>query len=70
MKPVFSKKYMYLAFLGMAAIILLTACGPSGLQVGDQAPDFSLPTASGSEVSLDDYSGEQPVLLYFHMALG
>lgn len=56
----------------VALMVLLAGCsdGPGdGLAVGDNAPDFSLPEASGSTVSLDDYSGE-PVLLYFHMADG
>lgn len=42
----------------------------SGLNVGDPAPAFNLPSADGGEVSLADYMGEQPVLLYFHMAVG
>jgi len=39
------------------------------LAVGDDAPGFTLPDASGSTVSLSDYGG-QPALLYFHMADG
>ena len=52
-------------------LALITACGGSsgGLSVGDNAPDFRLPAANGGEVSLSDYRG-QPVLLYFHMAVG
>ena len=42
----------------------------SGLTVGDTAPAFALPATNGDEVSLSDYTGEQPVLLYFHMAVG
>ena len=42
----------------------------SGLAVGDMAPAFSLPSVDGGEVSLADYVGQQPVLLYFHMAVG
>lgn len=41
-----------------------------GLQVGQTAPAFSLPSVDGGEVSLSDYVGNQPVLLYFHMAVG
>ena len=52
--------------------ILLTACSSAseGLDVGDQAPQFSLTSSTGSEVALNDYLGEKPVLLYFHMAKG
>ena len=38
--------------------------------VGAKAPDFTLPAATGESVSLADYVGRQPVLLYFHMAVG
>jgi hypothetical protein len=51
----------------------LSACSSGGadaLDVGDTAPDFSLQNALGGTVSLQDYVGEQPVLLYFHMAVG
>lgn len=40
------------------------------LAVGAPAPDFTLPSATGDDVSLADYRGEQPVLLFFHMAAG
>ena len=55
-------------------VLLLSACGGSGggqgpVEVGAEAPDFTLPNATGGEVSLSDYEG-QPVLLYFHMAVG
>jgi hypothetical protein len=50
----------------------LAACAPAqpqGIQAGAQAPAFNLPAAGGGTVSLADYSG-QPVLLFFHMAVG
>ncbi len=52
---------------------ILPACGggaPAEIAVGSPAPDFSLPTSDGGTVTLDDYTGVKPVLLYFHMALG
>ena len=39
-------------------------------QVGDPAPNFTLPNALGGTVTLAAYKNEQPVLLYFHMAVG
>ena len=42
----------------------------SRLNLGEAAPDFTLPTAGGGMVSLADYKGKQPVLLFFHMAVG
>lgn len=55
----------------LLATLLLAACGgdEQTIEVGAEAPDFTLPDAAGGEVSLADYSG-QPVLLYFHMAVG
>lgn len=58
--------------VGVLVLVLLTSCSNTrddGLSVGDDAPDFSLPEASGSTVALSDFAGE-PVLLYFHMADG
>jgi hypothetical protein len=68
-----TRKVSRLATAFMAVVVLLlTACRSqlSGLSVGDKAPDFTLSTPTGETVSLSDYSGSQPVLLYFHMAMG
>lgn len=53
----------------LVAGMVLAACGGDGLEVGDEAPGFSLPDATGRTVSLDAYGG-RPVLLYSHMADG
>jgi cytochrome oxidase Cu insertion factor (SCO1/SenC/PrrC family) len=60
-----------LALLATVALIM-AACAPAagGPQVGDPAPDFSLPDTNGDPVSLSDYTPGRPVLLYFHMAVG
>ena len=53
--------------------LTLAACtgqSPEGIVVGVDAPDFTLSDAYGNEVALEDYTGEQPVLLFFHMAVG
>ena len=38
------------------------------LKVGDKAPDFSLPSDSGSNVSLEDFKGKRVVLFFFPRA--
>jgi len=57
-------------FLAAIFMLLLASCG--GQQQTDlgQAPDFERLAVDGAQVSLDDYVGKQPVLLYFHMAVG
>jgi cytochrome oxidase Cu insertion factor (SCO1/SenC/PrrC family) len=37
---------------------------------GDPAPDFTLSTSDGGTVALASYKDRQPVLLFFHMAVG
>lgn len=52
---------------------LLASCSAQvdrQLGVGDPAPNFSAAAADGKPISLADYQDQQPVLLFFHMALG
>ena len=37
-----------------------------GIQAGDKAPDFTLPSQSGEPVRLSDRLGEHSVVLYFY----
>lgn len=69
----FRQSFTWLVLIGLVLPGLLSACSPSGEQavaVGDPAPDFTLPAASGEQVALADFRGSKPVLLYFHMADG
>lgn len=71
-------KRLLLLLIGMVSGALLTACGeqaaptatPAPFGVGSSAPQFTLSNASGGTTALADYTGKQPVLLYFHMAAG
>lgn len=66
------RRWPILTAAAVLAALALTACGgddETGLAVGDDAPDFSLPAAGGGQISLEDFR-DRPVLLYFHMADG
>ena len=45
--------------------ILVTMTEQKRLEIGDQAPDFTLPNDSGETTSLSDYQGKR-VLVYFY----
>ena len=62
---------LLIAVIGVMLLGLgLAACGDDdGGAEGNTAPAFSLPDSTGGIVSLADY-GDEPVLLYFHMADG
>jgi cytochrome oxidase Cu insertion factor (SCO1/SenC/PrrC family) len=62
---------LVIAVIGVMLLGLgLAACGDDdGGSEGNAAPAFSLPDSTGGTVSLADY-GDEPVLLYFHMADG
>jgi peroxiredoxin len=38
------------------------------LQVGDKAPDFSLPATTAEKINLADYVGKKPVVVFFYIA--
>ena len=50
--------------LAAAALASAPASGAS-LDVGDAAPDFTLPGTDGTEVTLSSYAGEKNVVLAF-----
>jgi len=70
---------MRLAIGVLVSALLVAACtsGPESdvgdggtVAVGDPAPGFTLPSASGRQVALADFTGHKPVLLYFSMGPG
>jgi peroxiredoxin Q/BCP len=48
------------------ALFDLLGGGEAAVKPGDLAPDFSLPDAAGRMVSLADFRGRKPVVLYFY----
>jgi peroxiredoxin len=37
------------------------------LKVGDKAPDFTLPSTTGEKISLSQFRGHKPVVLFFYI---
>ena len=61
--------HIFVRILAGIFALLLASCRVQQTNFG-QAPDFERPAVDGAQISLDDYVGKQPVLLYFHMAVG
>jgi peroxiredoxin len=56
---------------GLAWAVCSLFLGPTwaaAIEVGDRAPDFRLPSTSGVDISLSDFSGKKAVFLEFYGA--
>jgi hypothetical protein len=51
--------------LGM--LLLFSVLPATALQVGDKAPDFSLSATTAEKVSLADFIGKKPVVVFFYV---
>jgi thioredoxin-dependent peroxiredoxin len=58
---------MLKALLAGSALMLASQASYA-LQVGDKAPDFSLPSTSGTNVKLSDFAGKQSVVIFTYFA--
>ena len=55
-----------IALFSVLLASVLLARGTAALEVGDQAPDFTLPSTTGEEISLSQFRGKKLVLLEFY----
>lgn len=60
------KSYLVLSLL--LAGLVGTATVTSALEVGDKAPEFTLPSTTGEKISLSQFRGKKIVLLEFYGA--
>ena len=49
------------------ALLLLNIGDVRALNVGDKAPEFTLPSTTGEKISLSQFQGEKPVVLFFYI---
>lgn len=61
-------KCLMMAVLFIGSLQLVAVGQALALQVGDQAPTFALPATTAETISLADYHGKQPVVLFFYIA--
>jgi hypothetical protein len=56
-----------LVWLGvLLASVLGSISVTVAVEVGEPAPDFTLPSTTGEKISLSQFRGKQPVLLEFY----
>ena len=58
---------MIMVVLVSAALLFFNAGDVMALKVGDKAPDFTLSSTTGEKISLSDYRGKKPVVLFFYL---
>jgi peroxiredoxin len=51
----------------LGALLCLSAGHVMALQAGDKAPDFSLAATTAEKISLDDFVGKKPVVVFFYL---
>ena len=56
--------------LFLLSVLLAGVLGVAGvataLEVGEKAPDFTLPSTTGEQISLSQFQGKKPVLIEFY----
>ncbi len=67
----FTRRTLAIPLLGSVLGLSLVIFGPrlaEAVEVGEPAPEFSLPSTTGGDVSLKDFRGKKFVLLEFYGA--
>jgi cytochrome oxidase Cu insertion factor (SCO1/SenC/PrrC family) len=58
---------MFMILLLSVALLLINAGDGMALKVGDKAPEFTLPSTTGEKISLSQFQGKKPVVLFFYI---
>ena len=49
------------------ALLIFNIGYARALNVGDKAPEFTLPSTTGEKISLSQFQGKKPVALFFYI---
>ena len=60
-------RHLVMAALLSSVLLGLGASHVLALQVGDKAPDFSLPGTTAEAIKLADFVGKKPVVVFFYI---
>ena len=63
-----SRRTFAMFAIAAAFALALTTGTVRGLEIGDPAPEFSLPSTAGRDIALADFRGKQWVLIEFYGA--
>ena len=66
-----SPAILFVVLVSALVGVLVGVTGPAAavaLEVGDRAPDFTLPSTTGAPISLSQFRGKNAVLLEFYGA--
>ena len=58
---------LFMVVLMSGALLFFNAGDVMALKVGDKAPDFTLPSTTGEKISLSQFQGKKPVVLFFYI---
>jgi cytochrome oxidase Cu insertion factor (SCO1/SenC/PrrC family) len=58
---------LFMVVLVSGALLFFNAGNVMALKVGDKAPDFTLPSTTGEKISLSQFQGKKPVVLFFYI---
>jgi cytochrome oxidase Cu insertion factor (SCO1/SenC/PrrC family) len=67
-KPMAARILTALAVVGVIASLAVGPPTAGAVEVGDRAPDFTLPSTNGVDISLKDFRGKKWVFLEFYAA--
>ena len=58
---------VFMVVLVAVALLFFNVGDVMALKVGDKAPDFTLPSTTGEKISLSQFRGKKPVVLFFYL---
>ncbi len=58
---------MFMVVLVSVALLFFNVGDVMALKVGDKAPDFTLTSTTGEKISLSQFRGKKPVVLFFYI---